>query len=104
MVPEDKEKTAFSFVQRLWHFNVMSFELCNGPGSFEWLMEHVLEDMQWKAALVYLHNMLVFGNTYEKELARLTEMFNCLRTAGLKLSSKTCTLFKTEVVPWIYGR
>ena len=29
MAPKDKRKTAFSFGQGLWHFNVMPFGLCN---------------------------------------------------------------------------
>lgn len=97
MAPEDKKKTAFSFGQGLWHFNVMPFGLCNAPSCFERLMERVLEGMQWKAALVYLDDVLVFGNTFEEELVRLTEVLRRLRTAGLKLSPKKCTLFRTEV-------
>ena len=53
--------------------------------------------MQWKAALVYLDDVLVFGNTFKEELTRLNEVFRRLRTAGLKLSPKKCSLFRTEV-------
>ena len=42
--------------------------------------------------------MLVFGNTFKEELTRLTEVFHRLRTAGLKLSPKKCSLFRTEVL------
>lgn len=33
--PEDKEKTALSAGNGLWHFNVMPFGLCNAPATFE---------------------------------------------------------------------
>jgi len=94
---EDKEKTAFSFGQGLWHFNVMPFGLCNAPGCFERLMEQVLEGLQWKVALVYLDDVLVFGNTFEEELEHLTEVLCRFKAANLKLSPKKCTLFHTEV-------
>ncbi|ROT65408.1 hypothetical protein C7M84_016621 [Penaeus vannamei] len=81
----------------LWHFNVMPFGLCNAPGCFERLMEQVLEGLQWKVALVYLDDILVFGNTFEEELEHLTEVLCRFKAANLKLSPKKCTLFHTEV-------
>lgn len=93
----DKKKTAFSFGQGLWHFKVMPFGLCNAPSCFERLMEQVLEGLQWKAALVYLDDVLVFGNTFEEERSRLEEVLRRLRVANLKLSPKKCTFFQPEV-------
>lgn len=94
---EDREKTAFSFGQGLWQFKVMPFGLCNAPSCFERLMERVLEGLQWKAALVYLDDVLVFGSTFEEELDRLKEVLHRLRAANLKLSPKKCTFFQHEV-------
>ncbi|XP_045124905.1 uncharacterized protein LOC123512544 [Portunus trituberculatus] len=97
MADEDKPKTAFSFGQGLWQFNVMSFGLCNAPGCFERLMERVLDGLQWKTALVYLDDVIVFGGTFEQELTRLEEVLQRLRKANLKLSPKKCFLFQLEV-------
>ena len=94
---EDKEKTAFSFGQGLWQFRVMPFGLCNAPATFERLMERVLEDLQWKTALVYLDDVVVFGRTFEEELQRLEDVLRRLRQANLKLSPKKCLLFQQEV-------
>ena len=93
----DKKKTAFSFGQGLWHFKVMPFGLCNAPSCFERLMERVLDGLQWKTALVYLDDVLVFGNTFEEECSRLEEVLCRLRAANLKLSPKKCTFFQPEV-------
>ena len=97
MAAEDKPKTAFSFGQGLWHFNVMPFGLCNAPGCFERLMERVLDGLQWKTALVYLDDVIVFGGTFEEELGRLEEVLQRLKKANLKLSPKKCSLFQPEV-------
>ena len=94
---EDKAKTAFSFGQGLWQFTVMPCGLCNAAGCFERLMERVLEGLHWKTALVYLDDIIVFGDTFEEELERLREVLCRLRDTNLKLSPKKCLLFQPEV-------
>lgn len=59
-------------------------------------MERVLNGLQWKRALIYIDNVIVFGGTFEK-LKRLEEMLQRLRKATLKLSPKKCSLFQHEV-------
>ena len=63
---------------------------------YDSLIERVLEGLQWKAALVYLDDVLVLGSTFEEELSRLEEVLRCLRAANLKLSPKKCTLFQLK--------
>ena len=97
MAEEDKEKTAFSYGQGLWHFKVLSFGLVNAPATFERLMERVLDGLLWKSALVYLDDVLVYGSTFEETVSRLEEVLGRLRLANLKLSPKKCCLFQREV-------
>ena len=77
----DRQKTAFSFGQGLWQFRVMPFGLCNAPGCFERLMEKVLAGLQWKVALVYLDDVLVFAGTFEEELQHLEVVLGRLKEA-----------------------
>ena len=95
---EDRKKTVFSFGQGLWQFRVMPYGLCNTPSCFERLMEKVLKKLQWKVALVYLNDVLVFGSTFEEELSHLEEVLRHLGVPNLKLSPKKCTLFQHEVL------
>jgi len=46
---------------------------------------------------IYLDDILVPGKTFEEELANLYKVFERLKEAKLKLSSKKCTLFQQEV-------
>ncbi|XP_063868206.1 uncharacterized protein LOC135104608 [Scylla paramamosain] len=59
-------------------------------------MERVLDDMQWKTALVSIDDVIIFGSTFEEKLERLEEVLQWLRKANLKLSPKNCSLFQHE--------
>lgn len=95
--PEDKEKTAFTAGNGLWHFNVMPFGLCNAPATFERLMDTVLRGLNWKICLVYLDDVIILGKSFEEHLANVREVFKKLNGAKLKLSPKKCNLFCSEV-------
>lgn len=94
---KDREKTAFVTENELYQFNVMSFGLCNAPATFERLMNKILEGLSWKTCLVYLDDVIVFGQDFESTLDGLRDVLSRLRTAGLKLSPKKCDLFKKKV-------
>ena len=97
MDEESKEKTAFSTQRGLWQFRVMPFGLCNAPATFERLIEQVLSGLPLQVCLVYLDDILVPGSSFETALHNLELVFNRLRSAGLKLSPKKCSLFCKEV-------
>ena len=75
----------------------MPFGLCNAPSTFERLMERVLSGLQWKIALLYLDDIIVFSSTVEQQLERLRLVFERIRKANLQLKPKKCHLFRKEV-------
>ena len=97
MDEKNREKTAFSVGTGLWQFKVMPFGLCNAPATFERLMEDVLRDLTWKICLVYLDDIIIYGNDFGQELERLRTVFSRLRQAGLLMSPKKCSFFCREV-------
>ena len=97
MKPEDQEKTAFLTHMGLYEFRVMPFGLCNAPATFERLMDNVLGDMKWHKCLVYLDDVVVFGDTFETALANLEEVFRRFQRANLTLKPKKCQLFRQRV-------
>ena len=42
MEEQSKRKTAFLTFEDLYEFNVISYDLCNGPTMFQWLMQRIL--------------------------------------------------------------
>ena len=59
---DDKEKTAFATRDGLFQFNVLPFGLCNGPATFQRLMDLVLAGLHWSECLVYLDDVIVLGS------------------------------------------
>ena len=82
---ESQEKTAFSMHSGHYEFCVMPFGLCNSPVTFQRLTENVLVGLTKKACMVYIDNVLVIGTTFQEHLSNLWEVFQCSRSAGLRL-------------------
>ena len=97
MADQDKEKTAFSTSQGLYHFTVMPFGLANSPSTFERLMENVLRGLQWETCLIYMDDIIVPGSSFDEEIDRLAVVFTRLQNANLKLKPSKCALFQTCV-------
>ena len=94
---EAKPKTAFATHSGLFQFAVMPFGLCNAPATFERLMSQVMRGLHWKRCLVYIDNILVFGNDFESALHSLELVLNRVAEYGLQLKSTKCNLFRTSV-------
>ena len=94
---EAKPKTAFATHSGLFQFAVMPFGLCNAPATFERLMSQVMRGLHWKRCLVYIDDILVFGNDFESALHSLELVLNRVAEYGLQLKSTKGNLFRTSV-------
>lgn len=97
MHPDSIEKTAFSCQSGLFQFKVLPFGVCNGPPTFQRLMEHVLSGLQWKICLLYLDDIIVFSKTFEEHLEKLAQVLTRIGNAGLKIAPKKCHFFQPQV-------
>ena len=68
---EDREKTAFVTSEGLYEFNVLPFGMCNGPATFQRLMNILLAGIQWYSCLAYLDDIIVFGRSFTEHLAEV---------------------------------
>lgn len=66
----------------------MPFGLRNAPATFERLMESVLFGLLWQTCLVYLDDIIVFSDTFESYIERLSKVLERIQKAGLKISPK----------------
>ena len=82
-----KPKTAFATHSGLFQFAVMPFGLCNAPATFERLMSQVMCGLHWRRCLVYIDDILVFGNDFESALHNLELVLDRVAEYGLQLKS-----------------
>ena len=94
---KDREKTAFCTPYGLYEFNVLPFGLCNGPATFQRLMDLVLSGLQMSQCLVYIDDVIVVGRTFDEHLCNLREVFGRVRGAGLKLKPSKCAFLQERV-------
>ena len=97
MAPEDREKTAVITHKGLYQFTVLPFGLCNAPSTFERFMEITLKGMVGRTCLVYIDDVIVFGEDAAQCLQRLDEVLAAIQRTGLKLKAKKCALMQREV-------
>ena len=98
MAEEDKIKTAFATPRGgLYQFTTMPFGLCNAASTFERIIERTLVGLQWEIAVLYLDDIVVYGNSFPNHLENLQKVLDRLSSAGLKLKPKKCHLMQKEV-------
>jgi hypothetical protein len=90
MTESDKEKTAFNTPFGLYQFNIMPFGLCNAPGTFQRLMNHVLQDFLGKFVAIYLDDIIIYSQSFEQHIDHVKQVFQALREAHLKIKLKKC--------------
>ena len=60
-------------------------------------MSQVMRGLHWKRCLVYIDDILVFGNDFESALHSLELVLIRVAEYGLQLKSTKCNLFRTSV-------
>ena len=94
---EDKEKTAFATPRGgLYQFTIMPYGLCNAASTFKRLIEKALRGLQWRVAVLYLDDIVVFGKTWEQHFDNLAQVLERLAEAGLKLNLRNVTSYKRK--------
>ena len=96
-----KDSPLTSFVtpdgQFEWTGKGTPFGLSGAPASFQRLMASVLGNLNWKAALCYLDDVLVWGTTWKQHCDRLQLVLAKFREAGAMLNPDKCKFGVREV-------
>lgn len=97
MEESDRNKTAFTTPFGLFEYLRMPMGVCNGPATFQRLMQATMSDLIFDIMLVYLDDILVYSTTFESHLERLETVFKRLKHTGLKVKLEKCHFLQTEV-------
>ena len=95
---KDKPKIAFATpMGGLYQLRSMPFGLCNAPATFQRIAEKALKGLQWRIAVLYLDDIIVYSSSFEDHLRDLHLVIEKLNEAGLKLKAKKCFFFCHEI-------
>ncbi|KAF7707222.1 hypothetical protein HF521_018440 [Silurus meridionalis] len=75
----------------------MPFGVCNGPSTFQRLMQAVMSDQIFQVLIVYLDDILLFSQTFEEHLERLEVVLKRLVETGLKVKLTKCRFLQDSV-------
>ena len=60
-------------------------------------MDTILGELKWEDCLLYLDDLLVYSDTFEKHIERLEKVFTRLLSNNVKLKPSKCQFFKKSV-------
>ena len=95
--PEHRHKTAFITMRGLYEFVVMPFGLCNAPGTFQRLMDHVILPEYRDFIETYIDDLMTHSSSFEDHLKHLDVLLNSLRTHKLVVKLSKCKFVQREV-------
>uniref|UniRef100_A0A914HF90 RNA-directed DNA polymerase n=1 Tax=Globodera rostochiensis TaxID=31243 RepID=A0A914HF90_GLORO len=91
------EKTAFVTNFGLHEFVVMPFGLSNAVATFQRFMSRLFEGIIDDFVFVYIDDILIASETFEKHLEHLKAVFGRIKEAGLKLKVSKCHFCAVEL-------
>ena len=97
LCPSTAEKASFITHQGIFTPNRLAFGLRNSPSCFQNLMSRCLKDLNWKIALVYIDDILIFSQNFDQHLDHLGQVFRNLRAANLRIHPGKCKFAAREV-------
>lgn len=95
-----REKTAFVTPDGHYEWNVMGMGLTNAPATFQRLMHKMLGSLLWQHSMAYMDDLIVYSATFEDHLRNLTEVFEAIRSANLKVKPTKCE-FAKQSIPYL---
>ena len=95
---EDSQNlTAFITPMGLYKWKRLPMALASAPGAFRNSMELIFSGLSYEIALVYLDDIIVFGENFEEHLERLELVFGRLKKSGLILKGSKFKFFQKKI-------
>jgi hypothetical protein len=93
----DITKTAFRTHEGHYEFLVMPFGFCNGPSTFQRLMNHVFCPFLHHFVLIFFDDILIYRKTWTNHLAHVDRVLHLLSQHQIFLKQSKCAFGTSEV-------
>jgi len=93
----DIPKTAFCTPDGIFEYLGMSLGLKNAPATFQRLMSEIFEDMINKSCMIFIDDLLQWGDSFEDYERNLRALLVRYREYNVKLKASKCAFLKTSV-------
>ena len=90
MYPPDAEKTSFITPHEIFCYNVMPFRLKNVGATYQRLVTKMFRPLLEKTMEMYIDDMLIKSKERPNHATHLQQVFDLLRTYGMKLNPIKC--------------
>ena len=97
ILEQHREKTAFRTRSGMYEFNVVPFGLTNAPATFQRDMDLVLSGLNWEICLVYMDDIIIFSENFDKHLEDLQKVFDRIRSAEMLIKVTKCSFCRKEI-------
>ena len=96
--PSDRHKTAFTAGSLgFWEYLRMPMGLTNACAGFQRMMEMVMGSLNLEACLLYLDDIVIFSDTIDGHLEKLSLVLEKIAEYGLKLKPSKCNFFREKL-------
>lgn len=75
----------------------MPFGLTNAPASFQRLMNSILASHNWICSVVYLDDIIIYSDNFEKHMTDITKIINELRSYNLTINFTKSEFCRDEI-------
>ena len=97
MASESEHKTAFVTQNGQYQWKVLPYGLTNSPVTFTRTVHHVLHGLLFKTCVAYVDDIICYSRNMADHTKHLSEIFQRLNEAGLRLKPSKCTFAAKEV-------
>ncbi|XP_076059649.1 uncharacterized protein LOC143036286 [Oratosquilla oratoria] len=95
MTPRAQSISCFAALGKTYQCKVMPFGMTNAPATFQRLMNRITEDIP--SCVTYLDDVVVYSDTWQDHLDRLSLLFDKLVSANLVLNLTKCEFVQAKV-------
>ena len=100
VAPEVRHNTAFISPFGLFQYCRLPFGLAGAPGTFQAVIEDMLQVLDAEDVMAYLDDLICFHSSFEEHLKGVERLLQTIKKSGFKLSGRKCQ-FATRSVKFL---